>query len=134
MSRSDLVYHGLSRRQDCTLLSMPVFNTIQLQMQFLEEHMQQHFHLLNKNHYQQINDVKLTKNPLFLNILGNEIESYSVHSNLAEYLDETYDKISSLRDLCVRCFQRWTKEYSWNKESLYGDAEDESELGRVLLL
>ncbi|VDI72723.1 Hypothetical predicted protein [Mytilus galloprovincialis] len=128
MSRSDLVYHGLSRRQDCTLLSMPVFNTIQLQMQFLEEHMQQHFHLLNKNHYQQINDVKLTKNPLFLNILGNEIESYSVHSNLAEYLDETYDKISSLRDLCVRCFQRWTKEYSWNKESLYGDAEDEAEL------
>jgi hypothetical protein len=92
------------------LVSMPVFDTIKLQIDFLEDHLQQHFHMLNKNHYQQINDVKLTKNPLFLTILGNEIESYSVHSNLAEYLDETYDKISSLRDICVRCFQRWTRE------------------------
>lgn len=127
-SRSDLLFHGLSQRADCTLVSMPVFDTIKLQINFLEEHLKQHFHLLNKNHYQQINDVKHTKNPLFLTILGNEIESYSVHKNLAEYLDETYDKISSLRDLCVRCFQRWTKEYSWTKESLYGDAEDEDEL------
>lgn len=113
------------------LVSMPVFDTIKLQIEFLEDHLQQHFHMLNKNHYQQINDVKLTKNPLFLTILGNEIESYSVHSNLAEYLDETYDKISSLRDICVRCFQRWTREYSWTKESLYGDVEDEDELGRA---
>lgn len=93
--------------------------------------MQQHFEHLSHEHLSLINDMKYSNKALYMNILCNELKTYNVFTNLTDFLDIVYDKCQSMRELCILCFQRWTKDYSWKKESLYGEAPDsEPELGQ----
>jgi hypothetical protein len=93
--------------------------------------MLQHFDHLNEENVQQVHEMKLSSKPLFLSLLAGEMCCFSVYTGLSDYLEEIGEKISSLRDYCLRCFQRWSREMSWTKENLYGEVDDEELLGRV---
>ncbi|XP_061187631.1 uncharacterized protein LOC133195719 isoform X1 [Saccostrea echinata] len=123
--RSDLTYHSLSSRKDTILHTVPSFHSSKIQTAFLEEAMLQHFDHLNEENLLQVHDMKLSNKPLFLSLLAGEMCCFSVYTGLFEYLEEIGEKISSLRDYCLRCFQRWSREMSWTKENLYGELDDE---------
>ena len=89
-----------------------------------------HQNLLPSN-IQQVLEIKASSKPIFLNLLAVEMQSYSVYTDLTDYLDEVYEKIASIRDLCTKCFRRWMTDLSWTRESLYGEVEDEEKLGTV---
>lgn len=128
--RSDLSYHGMTSRRDIVLRSVPLLNTDKLRNNFLEDHMQFQFKYLKPADFETVHSLKACNNLLYLNILCNEMQMFNVYTNLTQYLDDVYDNCASLRELCVRCFQRWTKDYSWQKENLYGDVtETDAELG-----
>lgn len=130
--RSDLSYFSLSKRTDVRLHTIPLFDSMKIRLNFLEDCMQQYYdHLKHLPGYEkQITDIKLTTRPLFLSTLGTEMQTFEIYTDLEKYLDDTYDHCSSFRDLCVRCFNRWTREHSWQKECLFLDSTDEEpELG-----
>lgn len=126
--RSDLTYHSLSTRKDTIMHTVPSFNTPKIRTAFLEDAMLQHFDHLNEENIQQVHDIKLSHKPLFMSLLAGEMCCFSVYMGLYDYLEEVGEKISSLRDYCLRCFQRWSREMSWNKENLYGEVDDEDQL------
>ncbi|XP_048741170.2 uncharacterized protein LOC125655060 isoform X3 [Ostrea edulis] len=123
--RSDLTYHSLSSRKDTILHTVPSFHSPKIQKAFLEDAMLQHFDHLNEENVQQVHDMKLSSKPLFLSLLAGEMCCFSVYTGLFDYLEEVGEKISSLRDYCLRCFQRWSREMSWTKENLYGEVDDD---------
>ncbi|XP_021370952.1 uncharacterized protein LOC110461680 isoform X2 [Mizuhopecten yessoensis] len=122
--RSDLSYHAMTSRRDIVSRPVPLLNTDKLRTNFLEEHMQHHFMYLKPVDFENIHSLKACNNLLYLNILCNEMQTFNVHVHLTQYLDDVYDNCTSLRELCVQCFQRWTKDYSWQKENLYGDSTE----------
>ncbi|XP_060075451.1 putative tetratricopeptide repeat protein 41 isoform X2 [Ylistrum balloti] len=122
--RSDLSYHAMTSRRDIVLHPVPLLDTDKLRRNFLEEHMQHHFMYLKPVDFENIHSLKACNNLLYLNILCNEMQTFNVHTHLTQYLDDVYDNCASLRELCVHCFQRWTKDYSWQKENLYGDSTE----------
>lgn len=109
----------------------PSFNTPKIRTAFLEDAMLQHFDHLNEENIQQVHDIKLSHKPLFMSLLAGEMCCFSVYMGLFDYLEEVGEKISSLRDYCLRCFQRWSREMSWTKENLYGEVDDEDQLGKT---
>ncbi|KAJ8301148.1 hypothetical protein KUTeg_020135 [Tegillarca granosa] len=125
--RSDLSYFSLSKRTDVRSQTIPLFDSLKIRLNFLEDYMQQYYdHLKHLPGYEkQITDIKLTTRPLFLSTLATEMQTFEIYTNLEKYLDDTYDHCSSFRDLCVRCFNRWTREHSWQKECLFLDSTDE---------
>ncbi|XP_022299970.2 tetratricopeptide repeat protein 41-like isoform X2 [Crassostrea virginica] len=123
--RSDLTYHSLSTRKDTIMHTVPSFNTPKIRTAFLDEAMLQHFDHLSEENIQQVHAIKLSHKPLFMSLLAGEMCCFSVYTGLFDYLEEVGEKISSLRDYCLRCFQRWSREMSWTKENLYGEVDDE---------
>lgn len=111
--------------------TVPSFNTPKIRTAFLEDAMLQHFDHLNEENIQQVHDIKLSHKPLFMSLLAGEMCCFSVYMGLFDYLEEVGEKISSLRDYCLRCFQRWSREMSWTKENLYGQVDDEDQLGKT---
>nr|XP_022299795.1 uncharacterized protein LOC111108304 isoform X3 [Crassostrea virginica] len=126
--RSDLTYHSLSTRKDTIMHTVPSFNTPKIRTAFLDEAMLQHFDHLSEENIQQVHVIKLSHKPLFMSLLAGEMCCFSVYTGLFDYLEEVGEKISSLRDYCLRCFQRWSREMSWTKENLYGEVDDEDQL------
>ncbi|XP_069142583.1 tetratricopeptide repeat protein 41-like isoform X1 [Argopecten irradians] len=122
--RSDLSYHAMTSRRDIVLRPVPLLNTDKLRTNFLEAHMQHHFCYLKPVDFENIHSLKACNNLLYLNILCNEMQEFNVHIHLTQYLDDVYDNCASLREFCIHCFQRWTKDYSWQKENLYGDSTE----------
>ncbi|KAK3101125.1 hypothetical protein FSP39_001142 [Pinctada imbricata] len=123
--RSDLSYHSLSLRHDAKLITMPMFDSEKIRISYVEEVMDIHYDNLTPSNKQQVLDIKLSTKPIFLSLLAVEMQAYSVYTDLTDYLDDIYEKVSSLRDLCTKCFHRWTQDLSWMKESLYGEVEVE---------
>ncbi|KAL3853010.1 hypothetical protein ACJMK2_016596 [Sinanodonta woodiana] len=128
-STSDFSYRSLSERGDIKHLTLPQLKTASLKMKYLEEHMQMHYNHLKQEHVSIILESKLSSRPLFLTLLGNEIASFSVYTDLKAFLENTVEMCSSLRDLFTRCIKRWKKELSWSWEVIPTDGSgDEEEL------
>ncbi|KAK3585946.1 hypothetical protein CHS0354_038488 [Potamilus streckersoni] len=128
-STSDFSYRSLSERGDIKHLTLPQLKTANLKMKYLEEHMQMHYNHLKQEHISIIFESKLSSRPLFLTLLGNEIASFSVYTDLKAFLESTVEMCSSLRDLFTRCIKRWKKELSWSWEVIPTDGSgDEEEL------
>lgn len=128
--RSDVSYHALGMRRDTITHRMPLLETVKLRTHLMEDYMQDNFEYLKRDQLDLLHDMKSTYKPIYLNFLCNELQTFNVYMNLPQYVDDVYDNCANLRELCSKTFQRWTKDYSWQKENLYGDSPDsEPELG-----
>ncbi|XP_053377944.1 uncharacterized protein LOC123530292 isoform X2 [Mercenaria mercenaria] len=115
---SDLSHSNLTKRPDTKVMSLSSLSTTKVKAEMLEDHMQMHFDHLKRTQLQTIFESKLSGRPLFLRILGNEMCSYSVYTDLSVYTDTIREMCTSIRDLFVRCFKRWSQDHSWTYEVL----------------
>jgi len=128
-STSDLSCSNLAKRPDTTFLILSNLNTTKLKAEFLEDHMLMHYDHLKRSHMQNIFESKLSGRPLFLTVLGNEMCSHSVYTELAMFCETMREMCTSIRDLYVRCFKRWANDHSWTYEVLSAEVAESPEAG-----
>lgn len=117
------------KRPDTMCLSLSNLNTTKVKADMLEDHMQMHFEHLKRLHLQNIFESKLSGRPLFLRILGNEMSSYSVYTDLNVYTETIREMCTSIRDLFIRCFRRWSQDHSWTYEVLSAEQTESDSVG-----
>lgn len=123
---SDLGYANLAKRPDTQFITLSNLDTTKLKAEMLEDHMGVHFEHLKRTHLQTLFESRLSGRPLFLRIVGNEMCSYSVYTDLNVYTDTVRDMCTSIRDLLIRCIKRWSQDLSWTYEVLSAE-QTESE-------
>lgn len=101
------------KRPDVQFLSISHLNTTKLKAEYLEDKMQMHFDHLKRLQLQTIFESKMSGRPLFLSIMGNEMCAYSVYTDLDNYTEMIREMCTSVRDLYVRSFKRWSQDHSW---------------------
>lgn len=117
------------KRPDTKFVSISNLNTPKLKAEVLEDHMQMHFEHLKRLHLQTIFDSKLSGRPLFLRVMGNEMCAHSVYTDLENYTDMIREMCTSVRDLYVRSFKRWSKDHSWTYEVLSAEQIESENVG-----
>jgi hypothetical protein len=127
---SDFSHGNLLKRPDTKVVSLSSLNTTKVKAEMLEDHMQVHFDHLKRSQLQTIFESKLSGRPLFLKIMGNEMCSYSVYTDLNVYADMIREMCTSIRDLLIRCFKRWSQDHSWTYEILSAEQTESDAAGK----
>lgn len=91
--------------------------------------MQMHFEHLKRCHLQTIFETKLSGRPLFLSIMGNEMCAHSIYTDLETYTEMIREMCTSVRDLYVRSFKRWSHDHSWTYEVLSAEQMESENVG-----
>ena len=91
--------------------------------------MDSYFNKLNRSRLQMLLETKLSGRPQFLSVVGNEMCSFSIYTNLDKYVETIRETCSSMRDLYIRCIRRWSQDYSWSYEVLSAEQVDSDTIG-----
>ncbi|WAR26485.1 TTC41-like protein, partial [Mya arenaria] len=124
---SDLSCTNLRKRPDASFLTLSNLNTTKVKAELLEDHMQMHYEHLKRFQLQTLFESKMSGRPLFLTILGNEMCSHGVYTELDAYTETIREMCTSIRDLYVRCFKRWSRDHSWTYEVLSAEQTESEE-------
>ena len=128
-SPSDYSFTCLSKRPDVQVMCLQSVSTTKLKTEILEEHMQTHFDNLTRSHLQTLFDSKLSGRPQFLSVVGTDMCSFTVYTNLDNYIETVREMCTSMRDVYTRCFRRWSQDYSWTYDILSADQTDQDTIG-----
>ena len=129
---SDYSHTQLSARPDIQFLRMSNINTTKIKAELLEDHMQMHYDHLNRSQIQTLLESKLSGRPLFLRIVGTEMSNYSVYTDLDVYTESIREMCTSVRDLYVRCFKRWSHDHSWSYEVMSAEQTEKTTAGEAI--
>ena len=113
-------------------MRLQTLGTTKLKSEILEEHMQTHFDNLDRSHLRTLFDSKLSGRPQFLMVVGTEMCSFKVYANLENYVETIREMCTSMRDVYIRCFRRWSQDYSWSYEVIPADQTDQDTIGRFI--
>ena len=115
-------------------MSISGLRTTKLKTEILEEHMQIHFNNLSRTHLQTLFESKLSGRPHFLSVLGIEMCSFSIYTSLDKFVEMIREMCSSMRDLYIRSFRRWSQDYSWSYEVFSAEQVDSDTLGKYNII
>ncbi|CAL1526238.1 unnamed protein product [Lymnaea stagnalis] len=118
---SDTSYHSLAKRPDVSIIKCPDslinFNTT---LQMIVQGNPPVNVLLGEDGVKQLTSLKIIQTALGAKVIGQELSSYRVYSNLTLFL-ENHAEMCSLRNFWTMCVQSWVKDLSWNLNKPSGE-------------
>ncbi|KAK7485121.1 hypothetical protein BaRGS_00023661 [Batillaria attramentaria] len=112
---ADLSFRSLSRRGDVSVVMAPGIGDVSQKMSHLEAYLRPHVVPRIRSRKRQVCEMRMLVSPLALCVLGSELNSYSIHTDLDPYLD-THCETGSLRAFWTSCLQQWILEHSWTRD------------------
>lgn len=64
-----------------------------------------------------------------MSIMGNEMCAHSIYTDLETYTEMIREMCTSVRDLYVRSFKRWSHDHSWTYEVLSAEQMESENVG-----